>query len=757
MLLTPEKLTVKPHDCGAFVYWNSVPDADGYMLFYYSEDDTESYFGLSYTEDTSRTISGFSNGKRYYVRVCAVSFDNGKEIRSDLSDYVSFVPGSLSSGKRKVMLHGSNVVKKIFEKRSDTEIFDTAQIISPLSLLSEKYPGSDSIGEMPKASLDIDKSFDSYLSANNCEYIAIDFYTAAALSMYRLDNSYYTASASFEKSAFFRNHKSDFEKVSPPFDDDIIRACMEKYADMITSHFDKDKIILVRVKLSDKYVLDKQLRNGKSRNAVNRRIKELEDIFIRLADPVVIDISDRYIMDGSEDSVCAYEPHFYKHTDRILSEIFSSTTKTCFDEKAHDIYIDRVIRYYENMTARACHRWIMDDSTACGKLLRYTSSAFIGKNKEFFVKLSALPYAELSDVKTIFKDDKTAVDIVKAADAVDSILGDDFSLSQQHYSIVFENNFTIKSLLAKKLTESTGRYVSESTAEAVLLLYNDSEKLESYFEMNPVAKVDIWGSCVSRESVKPEDGFICVNKYIFKQPPVLAFENAINYNIPLSADSFSGSAWRRRTIKEAFLREGIDTLSNSDSSWLIVDFYNLISRMCVFSNGMFETDDSIQRTKFFEDIKDKCRLTYLFDEKSDEFCEQQMKRFAEFVISRYGKNIILIKLRPNDRYITLDGKLLPLQTDDRYQEKLCFIRKFEELFTQLTDCYVIDLTKYYYSDDKFPLGGAHIAHFEAQFYKDCCKSITEIIRGNKNRYYSSPDKQYLMLRDIKLGCRKGRE
>ena len=41
---------------------------------------------------------------------------------------------------------------------------------------------------------------------------------------------------------------------------------------------------------------------------------------------------------------------------------------------------------------------------------------------------------------------------------------------------------------------------------------------------------------------------------------------------------------------------------------------------------------------------------------------------------------------------------------------------------------VIDIAKDYYASDAFPLGGAHIVHYEDAFYEECCKEISEILK-----------------------------
>ena len=170
-----------------------------------------------------------------------------------------------------------------------------------------------------------------------------------------------------------------------------------------------------------------------------------------------------------------------------------------------------------------------------------------------------------------------------------------------------------------------------------------------------------------------------------------------------------------------------------------------------YSGLLFEVDDFILRTDFYKSIADKCESTYLFCEKSREYLDKMLDRFCNFVLSRYGKNIILIKADLKNRYISLENKLEILSDNDNtFEEKKAFIAEYEEKFARLTCCYVIDVSKHFFADDRFPLGGAHIVHYEDEFYSQCCKRITEILDGSDKRYTDKVDESYIKLRDIRV-------
>ena len=71
-------------------------------------------------------------------------------------------------------------------------------------------------------------------------------------------------------------------------------------------------------------------------------------------------------------------------------------------------------------------------------------------------------------------------------------------------------------------------------------------------------------------------------------------------------------------------------------------------------------------------------------------------------------------------------------------------------FLQPTGCCVIDISRHFYSSDKFKLGGADIVHYEDEFYRQAGEYISEIMQGSERRIFSTVDDNYLLLRDLKL-------
>ena len=652
--------------------------------------------------------------------------------------------------KPKFLLQGSAVLRNIF-RDSGFYYDDTALILSPVSLVSEK---SNLIGkaESPRNKIDISKKFDTFLSESESDYIVIDLYTMAALSCFKFGNSYYTASQSFIISDFFNANKDKLVKISPPFEENIWKGAIKKYAEIISSYYNKDKIILVRLAFSDMCVKQDQLRNGKSRNALNNRIRMYEDYLISILQPVVIDVSQGYFSDSESSSVTAYEPLFYDDVRQNINIALHSKSNNafCFDKPDCRLWINRIIRYYDNMTARAYQDRLLNRTYAADRLIELTSKQFTAENAEYLIYLREKEIRTFDDAKSLLSAKYGAQKLISVIDAINNISGDLSKCEYKDIRIVFDEDLSAKKMLIKKLAK-VYKYVNDDNCEHIFLLRNDKDALLKYEKECKPTVVDIWGSCISRETVNRNKSEIYVDKYIFKQSVLLCGEPDIPFDGDIGADKFCGSSWRKRTVEEAFLHKGKRILTDSSADWLIIDMYDLICNMRKYKNSLFEVDDFILRTDFYKTIADKCESTYLFDEKSREYLDKALSDLCKFLIARYGRNIILIKADLKNEYITLDNKLSVLSdADNTFDKKKAFISEYEDKFAQLTDCYVIDISKRFYADDRFALGGAHIVHYEDEFYNQCCKHISDIFKGSIKKYFNEVDEKYIALRNLRI-------
>ena len=70
----------------------------------------------------------------------------------------------------------------------------------------------------PTLQLDVEKSFPEYVKNSDADYIAVDFYSAAAISCYERDGNLYTGSTPFLNSDFYNRDKDEFTRLKPPYE-----------------------------------------------------------------------------------------------------------------------------------------------------------------------------------------------------------------------------------------------------------------------------------------------------------------------------------------------------------------------------------------------------------------------------------------------------------------------------------------------------------------------------------------------------------
>lgn len=647
-------------------------------------------------------------------------------------------------------LMGSAVLDDIFKAGRGFRTEKTPMYLSQLALGSES--GFEPPENDEKLALEISKDISGYIKKFSPDYVAVDFYTAAAVSIHRLGDAlaenpaYFTNINRFRKSDFYKEHSAELIRVRPPFGETIWKPLVKRFAERLLKAVPHERVILFRFNINGRKVVDSELRIAAAPDRQNRLVRSMEDYFISIVDPRVVDLSDKYFTLTTKE--VKFEDSYYADAFRAVKELTSKTGRSCISVPDTHIWFDRVMKYYENMTARSYQSWLLDMSNAADVIIAQTSKEFAARNSERIIKLKNSGRSELMSVKEFFTGDPGANEIISAAEIINALDKGNINKPYDFFAPAFNGKFNILKKMVRLLSAEIGAAVNQSNAEIVFLLRGKA-RLKRYISTLNEMTVDIWGSCVSRESLnRCKDAF--VGKYIFKQAQILAYENPIDISFPEGSEVFCGNAWRRRTMRDAFCRNGFETLEASDSRWIMVDFYDLICTMAEYKGGLFETDDFICRTDFYKQIKNECTDCYLFNKRDMKYCFENITRFAKDISDIYGDNIILIKTEPKSKFITTDYRLEDLDDDGMFEIKKKFISLCEERFAGVTGCYVIDISKHFYSSDRFPLGGAHIVHYEEEFYRQTAEYISEILKGTDKKIFSTVSDTYLMLRTLKL-------
>ncbi len=706
--------------------------------------------------ELTRKVSGISACVSY-IPCCSADTDHGVTVRPVYPAYSDDSVEALSRIKKSmgkviepyahkplIALSGSVILERIFSIRNRFRVDKNAMLLSQLTACSGSgVQGGDTVGALK---LDLEKSLPEYLKTCGADYLAVDFYTAAAVSCYKLGDNRYTGSKRFLESEFYRSHESEFKRIKPSFSEKLWKPAIKQYADAVKAAFPKDRVILFRQYFSEHYAEGAELRIIPLRKSLNAQIRAMEEYFISLVDPAVVNLSGYYFTVGSAPS--DYEHEYFTDAAHAAESIISDNRR-CVSVPDKNLWYDRVLRYYNSMTARAFQGWMLDMHSAADMIIAYTNREFAATHRERLLSLKRMGESQLTEVGTFFAEDTNAVDIINAANIIQAVLSGDMSQPYEFYALAFREKFNILKIVAKLLSIEVGAPVSVTSTERVFLLRSKPQQLKQYLRTLNTAAVDIWGSDISKEIIN-RCANVEIDKYIYKQCPMLSYEALITVDVPQDISKFGGNNWRRRSMADAFMRNGLFTLSQSSAKWLVIDLYDTICEMNEFMGGLFEVDEFIMGTDFYKEIEPQCTPCYLFEKRNMQYCHQALTRFTKDIAERYGKNIILVRADLKDKFITLDDRLQPMDDDPMLSLKRKFITLCEDMFIQFTGCCVVDVSKHFYSSDRYPGGGADIVHYEEEFYRLAAEYISRIINGDTCRLFDKADENYISLRDLRL-------
>lgn len=649
-----------------------------------------------------------------------------------------------------VMLSGSAILRDIFGAGKGFRLDKTALGLSQISLGSEKSfdPPENCDGVL---SLEFGKDLRGYIKATSPDFLAVDFYTAASVSCCKTDSvrteepCYFTNIKQFRQTEFFQK-RTDLVKVSPPFGEDIWRPLVKRYAEAVRAAMPREKVILFRTSIGGRRFRGAELRSVGAPERTNKLIRAMEDLFISIADPIVIDLSRYYLV--SDGKSVRFEAEYYIDAYNAALEATSGKGMTFIGTPDTELWFDRVMRFYDSMTARSYQSSLLNMDCAADKIIARTTKDFAALYRERLLRLKRAGNADLNTLREFFANDVGAGELINAGEIIAAVERGNLSRPYDFYAPAFEGHYNILKTMVRLLSAETGVAVKESTAELVFLLRGNTRFSRFSASVNNNT-IDIWGSSVSRETVNRCTGAY-VGKYVVSQPPILAYDPPVDIEFPNGADEFCGNYWRRRTMRGSFARNGFETLEDSEARWIMIDLYDLVCTMAEYKGELFETDDFIRRTDFYKKIEDDCRECFLFEKREMRFCFETVTRFANEIKERYGDRIILLKTDLKDSYITLENRLVPLEKDDMLEFKKKFLTLCEERFASVTNCYIIDIARYFYSSDKFPLGGANTVHYEEEFFIQAANCISRILDGSERRLFSAVNENYLLLRDLKL-------
>lgn len=642
---------------------------------------------------------------------------------------------------------GSSILSRILTAGEGFRIDTTAMYLSPLSLGAREFP---TVPDGVDGTLQLDLGKDLRNSLSKCDIAVVDFYTAATVSCFKYGNElfeepcYFSNSKKLRGSEFYAEHRSEWLRIRPPFGETMWKPLVRRFAERLLEVFPSEKIVLFRTKISSARKCGDLLRTVPENARQNRLIHDMENFFISLVNPAVIDLSKNFFVE--EGTLVSFEEDYYFQAYSALCDILSGSGRSYVDNISPELWFARAMKFYNSMTQLSLQDRLLDMNDAADKLVAYTNAEFCARNSDRIIRLKRAGRSDLMYVKEFFAGEREADELVNAAEIIHLVEKGNLTYPYDVYADAFEKNYYIVKYMAKLLAKESGCLVNERNAEMVFLL-RDKPQARRYFPDLYQNAVDIWGSRVSRICAERcSDAYI--NEVIIRQSQLLCKEKPSYKRDDFKPEDFNGDQRLFKVTRSALTADGIDRCENSPAPWIVIDFAGIINKMADYNGVLFELTDPLQDTDFYKKIKSECSEGYIFEKRNMKMCSESITFFANEMLELYGDNIILIKTQPSKTYVTKDNRLGKIN-DDLYEIKKKFISLCEERFAGITHCYVIDISKNFYSSERYPYGGKGLTNYEDEFYRQTSEYLSQIIRGSEQKIFTAVDENYILLRTLK--------
>ncbi len=687
-----------------------------------------------------------------------------------------------------IRLNGSSYINEM-ELNDRFQVFGDSLWISLLSLVGnpEGVRVTPEEPVSPLLTMDLEKRLAVELEENPAEFLVIDMCYTAGHALCRWKDQVFTKNPKFKQSTFYAEHEAEIEEIDVMRDQQFDwKPYMDRYLELVGRYFDADHIILVKSRCPLWYVTHTHVRklSKKSRRAYNKRIKQLEDYFVEKMNPYVIDIYSHYYVDFNHKkgfTMSSYEKPFYHHAKRLISMIIrTQPEQRVFRDQEYFIRLGRFIKYYDNLYAKNNVALFMDDGVFLDHLVLQLSREILAEYESDLVAVQAAGYRSIDEIlenynfkfSALFRECLRAVRAVEAGDIYDSSV--DYELIFQYHLKLIDPFME----LVKKEIEKTGviegelwinRFHCRNYYRALLLYRSGKQGALKKFVLNlggsvtekakckellrkagketgnslqasmramnyyyePVL-VDLWGSCITREILNEDDGRFKIGKYAYRNSFLFAFDEPIPYDDSNFDDLslFENSSWRVGYIKSAFHKDLPQQLKQTESQWLLLDFYDLICDVVEYQGGILTADSEVRGLKFYKQIKEECRITSIDAVLSEEEIKERFGVFIQFIKERYGKNIIFVRADVKTRFLDFTRSMKPIRgyKKETLLKKKKFLNKWQDYFLEHMDCHVIDNARKYHADD-LCVSGAFMVHYEKEFYEKGYRQIRKIICG----------------------------
>ncbi len=533
-----------------------------------------------------------------------------------------------------------------------------------------------------------------------------------------------------------------FDNDTTCVSEEKINVFIEDLIGCIKSSIKENRVYVIRTNVPSYYIMGEcHLKQITNKTEINRNLPKLNYFEDKLAEEVngiKVNITRFYFYKKRT----GYLLNAHRYENECYLDISSKISSHMEKEKkianvpSPKYKIERYIRYSDRSNFYEALDVFMTSDNIVDKLILSAPSSFVEKYKEDLLearKIKAKTPEEWKEaVYSIFSGKEELQEVLVAFFLIECGKYDEFV----SYKTIFQLSIASRdliSILQKFVIENkiaSGKQINNHNAGYFFALMNGKTQEEAleYVKKDTVifpALIDVFGSCVSRTCLMgnyTNRASLSENNYWFEVPPYTDTTRKPNYD-PSVFDGLSDVF--AQVVKSQLDGSVKSEILNSDAEWIIIDLHPLAQPRIYQYDGFIYYDHEGKVSKRLGSE----RIDVLHDERffkdwDDLFAST--KGWAETVKEKYGNNIIVLQVS-NSNLIVGDDKVLYANTNkESDEEKTKFLEKALEYFRDNLNCYTIEITSEFCSDDCGYMKRSRV-HYGYDFYQQAAKIIENIV------------------------------
>ena len=539
---------------------------------------------------------------------------------------------------------------------------------------------------------------------------------------------------------------------------------MDKFSSDIALHFSANQILLLHVFRPQYYIVKNRIRS-KTANDYIPLILAIEQAFHDKIACHTISLHNCYFSFkpyGQKLALYRFEDAYYHEIVYRIDTWFQTQTDIFDTEPYFPYSLDRFLSYFDTLEKKAFNLFldqthILEDFVLC------SSPEFLSKHQAALLYLANDNNTNQSIQVYLKKLQNQHFDSIselcQVLQAFDAVRRHKYNQKNIVYNCLFSNGFRIPSLLnaiqkwakpqlnqlglthRKQITfQNYGAWFAFMQTSDIKAFENAASALHYEKDILRPVVVDLWGSCISRTNLNFDDEKNFVTSiYLFQVPPFVETTPA-KYDKQVIAKYTS--SWYDQIAQDELSGTFMKKLNDSPGEWLLVDFFSLSSPRAHRIGDHYFTDfrgliaDALHAEKY----------SFLDDMPISEL-QRRLRIYAQALKQRYGSHIIMIQCKRQDTFLSQESEIKKFSDKviEKNKKANPLMYEMSQYFVQLTNCYYINVTGSYISDETGFMNLEDV-HYQNACYEETLDYIRYIVKNKPKQKYFIGKKKRVGLR-----------